>query len=527
MRIYADCRTTGRRQAEQRINGRTLSDAELTSEAVANFMMSDYGPFGKNAEQVFNSIVSRMDAPAKRGFIETVKNFLHRMIERLKGNRIEAEFIKMRDMWDGMVARTQETANTAEKNTVREDGGKYAFTDSVSGRANDKLLQYDEELRGYIEARGDRIIETYDELTEFVDKVYSDRGYKATAYFGIIPFEITEQIENDIPNLPTELNGELFKKNKMYSVAATADSIRHLNDGKNLTREQIIGLLNNLADTIVDYDTAFFDWYHPDSTRQKGILFKKAFSNGINVSFDVVSNKKSTLNLQTMYLENIDIKNEPRQTMPIHNNGQATRKNQNAFPHTSETLAGRGSDSIVSQTETNVNTNSENNFAGVGKNALATDLDNIVDSDNGAEQKRSKAEITANREIEELVGRYDGGEIGREELSDGIREALSVILFKVLSALLFKCFPYRIPGTVFIKKSLYIAVQCVHLVNRVHSVIGNADFSERGCTHKFKEAETGLSVTCALKILIVFRQNLMPCIFYGSVSLNVRVYQLI
>ncbi len=185
-----------------------------------------------------------------------------------------------------------------------------------------------------------------------------------------------------------------------------------------------------------------------------------------------------------MYLENVDIKNEPRQTMPIHNNGQAPRKNQNAFPHTSETLAGRGSDSIVSQTETNVNTNSENNFdnyikrmvndneltlikrkapksevegqtisqrynsgasdnsihnteadvnsnsnnsSGTGKNALTADLDNIVDSGGGTEQKRSKAEMAANREIEELVRRYDGGEIGREELSDGIKGALSVM----------------------------------------------------------------------------------------------------
>ena len=103
-------------------------------------MMSDYGPFGKNGEQVFNSIVSRMDAPAKKGFIETVKNFLRRMIERLKGNRIEAEFIKMRDMWDGMVARMQETANTAEKSTVREDGGKYALVDDIEEKI-DKVLE--------------------------------------------------------------------------------------------------------------------------------------------------------------------------------------------------------------------------------------------------------------------------------------------------------------------------------------------------------------------------------------------------
>ncbi len=185
-----------------------------------------------------------------------------------------------------------------------------------------------------------------------------------------------------------------------------------------------------------------------------------------------------------MYLGNIDIKNEPRQTLPIHNNGQAPRKNQNAFPHTSETSVGRGSDGIVSQTEMDVNTNSENNFdnyikrmvndneltlikrkapksevegqtisqrynsgasdnsihnteadvnsnsnnsSGTGKNALTADLDNIVDSGGGTEQKRSKAEMAANREIEELVRRYDGGEIGREELSDGIKGALSVM----------------------------------------------------------------------------------------------------
>ncbi len=389
-----------RRQAEQRINGRTLSDAELTSEAVANFMMSDYGPFGKNGEQVFNSIVSRMDAPAKKGFTETVKNFLRRMIERLKGNRIEAEFIKMRDMWDGMVARMQETANTAEKNAAREDGGKYALVDDIEEKI-------DKALAGKEDAYSIQLTETTPEIL----------------------------VENGVKNLPMVMNAEHIRKNIFSEEQSQSLGFNEEGNYHELGKSLFLSVLANLDNIDAAYrGTAISKTGQSETFYLLISQFKD--KSGDQIIIPVYLNKDKQVNrvwIQTNQIASVYGKenfNNYINRMVNENKLTPIKRKTPKSEVSNQPISWRynlgASNNSIHNTEANVNSN-PNNSSGTGKNALATDLDNIVDSDSGAEQKRSKAEITANREIEELVRRYDGGEIGREELSDGIKGALSVM----------------------------------------------------------------------------------------------------
>lgn len=367
-------------------------------------MMSDYGPFGKNGEQVFNSIVSRMDAPAKKGFIETVKNFLRRMIERLKGNRIEAEFIKMRDMWDGMVARMQETANTAEKSTVREDGGKYALVDDIEEKI-DKVLEGKKTAKPVQLTKNTPSILLAQKGVDNLPMVMNASHIRSVIY------NLDEAVELGLP-INKETNYHGLGKERFIEVLEDLDNTNLAYRGtKNASdyerRENYFLLVSQLADTEgnrynIPVEVVERDGYR--HIRLGGNRIKTVF--GRSDFNEYIQNK-----LQNGEL--VRVKNKNTQTVGGREPISLTRSSS-------------VSDNSIHNAEANVNTNSENNF-GNGKNALTTDLDNIADSGSGTEQKLSEAEIAANREIEELVRRYDGGEIGREELSDGIKGALSVM----------------------------------------------------------------------------------------------------
>ncbi len=217
---------------------------------------------------------------------------------------------------------------------------KYSFRDTTNGMANDLLLPYNEELTRYIGQNGNFIVDSFESLQKTVNLAFDNKSKKAIAYFGIIDAKILKKIKDSIPNLPNTSKDILFKDGKDYSVAVTLDSIRHLSDEKGLSRNDIVDYLDRLADTIVDFDTVAFDYYKHDNQNIPGMLFKKEFDDGVLVSFDIVSHKKRSLLLQTLYMDSADYqKKKSAETMLM----------QNAHSNTSETKVGQTSIDSISQ----------------------------------------------------------------------------------------------------------------------------------------------------------------------------------
>jgi len=222
---------------------------------------------------------------------------------------------------------------------------RYSFRDSGSGMAHDALSTYDEELTRFIEQRGDYIVDSFDKLKQIVNLAFDNPNLKATAYFGIINAETLEKIKNSIPNLPQASKDILFKKGKDYSIATTLDAIRHIVDDKNLSREDVIDYLDRLADTILDFDSVAFDVY-VDAFKKKnsGLLFKKQFDDGTLMSFNLISNKKRSVVLQSLYMDSADYqKKKAAETLLMQNN----------LSHTPEARVGQPSVNSISE-----NTNS-------------------------------------------------------------------------------------------------------------------------------------------------------------------------
>ena len=244
-----------------------------------------------------------------------------------------------------IVFNSNQAKEIANKIPTSNPDIRYSFRNSKSGMANDSLSPYNEELTKFIRQNGGYIVDSYDKLIQVVNHAFDNPNLKATAYFGIINTDTLEKIKNSIPNLPQSSKDILFKKDKDYSIATTLDAIRHIVDDKNLNREDVIDYLDRLADTILEFDTVNFDYYNQGSSKTPGLLFNKRFDDGTLVSFALVSHKKRSLVLQSLYLNSADYKKKK---------GAETLLMQNASAHTPETQVGQPSINSLSQSPNSV-----------------------------------------------------------------------------------------------------------------------------------------------------------------------------
>lgn len=245
------------------------------------------------------------------------------------------------DAYSEAVSRSESAESTEADGEVL-----YSFRNTKSGMANDELSPYEEELKKLIIQRGDYIVDSYDKLVQIANLAFDNPTLKATAYFGIINSKTLKKINDSVPNLPKEID-VLFKTGKSYSIAVTLDGIRHIVDDKALSRDDVISYLDRLADTIIEFETVSFDYY-TDSYKNKvpGLLFKKTFNDGTIVSFELISQKKRSLSLQTLYMYRGDYQKKKAAKTLLMNN----------LSHTSKTRVGQPSNNRIAQNAENVNT---------------------------------------------------------------------------------------------------------------------------------------------------------------------------
>ena len=220
--------------------------------------------------------------------------------------------------------KAKEQKSTAQKDSakVKAEGKKrYSFSGNKTGIAHDALVPYDVELRALIERGGNIIVDSYEVLEQVVNLAFDEPTRKGTAYFGTIPPEKLVEIKAKVHNLPSAPAESLFKPGMGYSIAVTLDSIRHLVDDKpGMTRADVLDYLDRMTDTIIDADAVSYSKY-TDSRLQtnNGLRFEKRFPDGKLISFNIISNKKRSLNLQTLFMDSASyIKKKTADTPLMH-----------------------------------------------------------------------------------------------------------------------------------------------------------------------------------------------------------------
>lgn len=435
------------------------------------------------------------------GLFEKIKSFITKLVARIKRayagmkpdsyeGRIVSEMVdeaeRLKELFADALLDASEAKNVIDSQSVLidenpNDGIRYSFRNTKSGMANDALLPYNAELRSIIESRGDYIIDDYNKLVAFVDRAFDNKQEKATAYFGNIDSSKLIQIKNNVANLPTELNGELFKAGKDYSIIATMDSVRHMVDEKNLTREDVISYLDKFADTIVNFDSVNFNYYIKGKNRVSGLIFKKTFSDGTLISFNLISHKKRGIELQSLSLDSVSYqKKKSANTLLM----------QNAHSKTPVAQVGQTSVSIVSQKNADVNDQIKENSENVSENEYSDrdpiDIEQYKKVNRQLEKETAKLKEDVNdlKELVKLQRKVTHGQVLKPSSLDAVtrkimRESNAKGDTKEFSRLLSDVYQYIIKGQDVtwdgIKEKAQPAVQW--LMNHEGSVAHRTEFA--------------------------------------------------
>ena len=331
--------------------------------------------YNENGERVALTELAYIDGDPSKGVEQFFwKTLTDRRMYGNDGKYLEQKFVTLGNA-DASVAETfakdnegsvreySKEKSDATLKTIKVEDGKvsladnfmFSFRNSNSGMANDALTPYNEEQTRFIKQRGDYIIDSFDKLKEIVNLAFDEPDVKAIAHFGMVDVATLQKIKNSIPNLPKSM-AMLFTDNRGYSIATTLDGIRHIVKEKKLTRQDVLDYLDRFADTIVEYDEVDFHYYNRRGLQIPGLLFRKDFPDGKYISYDLVSQEKQSLLLQSLYLDGVDYNKKRKSADPLlmHHNAPAS---------TSKTRGGQTSTNMVAQNPNSVNTSDKFSFS--------------------------------------------------------------------------------------------------------------------------------------------------------------------
>ncbi|MEG1243631.1 MAG: hypothetical protein RSD17_02235, partial [Oscillospiraceae bacterium] len=227
--------------------------------------------------------------------------------------------------------------NSENSADVFDSNAKNSFTNS-DGEVKYSLEshnfdKFNKETANNIKLRGGIEINSLNELKIHIGEALHSSD-KQNLYLGAIKKETLSKIESDIKQ-------SIFK-DKQYAFVVSYDDIRHISE--HFDKEyQIMKEVLRVYDILQNYDNVSL--LNGNQTR---LSLEKHYDKADYLSIDIVSNKKSTIDLVTMYITKINIKNGS-QSVPSANNNVSSQ---------------RGSTSIntnISQKKNGVNNSISNN----------------------------------------------------------------------------------------------------------------------------------------------------------------------
>lgn len=145
------------------------------------------------------------------------------------------------------------------------------------------------------------IVQDKSELIHLIKQSFEDTDSKKVLHIGILPKNIIERIKSEITQIKKDNINNILKDDIDYTISIKQDEIRHLTDKEGMTINKAIDFVLSLDKILTDFDSVS---YHIYNKSQNGLRFKKKINNDIVIAFDVISNTKQTIRVQSIHFEN-------------------------------------------------------------------------------------------------------------------------------------------------------------------------------------------------------------------------------
>lgn len=145
------------------------------------------------------------------------------------------------------------------------------------------------------------IVKNEEDLKFLIKQSFEDTDSQKILHIGILPSETISKIKNEITQIKKENINDILKDDIEYSIAINQNEIRHLTDKAGMTINKAIDFVLELDKLLTNFDSVS---YHTYNKNQNALRFKKKIKNDTVIAFDVISNTKRTIRIQSIFFEN-------------------------------------------------------------------------------------------------------------------------------------------------------------------------------------------------------------------------------
>lgn len=227
------------------------------------------------------------------------------------------------------------------------------------------------------------IVESGNQLNVFMEEAFAHPQSKKILALGVIPDSVINRIKSEIQDIKSEKLNDLFVGRK-YILCVSQDSIRHLIDSKSrMTVEDTFEYISKLPSLITDFDSVRYVEKPVKGMIEKGLRFKKVFSDGEYISVTLLS-KHGFMSLKTMFLNKEQYENKKSLNTSLPDVASPGG--------TSETHNDRSS-STNSISETGKKSNSSEQYSIAGPKAKTANVGTLEDAKNLLESETDMKDI--------------------------------------------------------------------------------------------------------------------------------------
>ena len=173
---------------------------------------------------------------------------------------------------------------------------------------NNKLIKFSVSRKEEILQRKNNVIcKDSEELEEIIRRSFNQKDENQNIYIGILPQECINKISQTLSNIKKDKIKDVINCDNEYALIIRQSDIRHIKKDS-MTIDDCVNYILTASKVVKNFDVVSFSKYN----EKNGLRFKKIINDITYIVFLIVSNKRQTFSIQTIFMSKNDYKKKKK-----------------------------------------------------------------------------------------------------------------------------------------------------------------------------------------------------------------------
>ncbi len=169
---------------------------------------------------------------------------------------------------------------------------------------NNKLIKFSVSRKEEILQRKNNVIcKDSEKLEKIIRRSFNQKDENQNIYIGILPQECINKISQTLSNIRKDKIKDVINCDNEYALIIRQSDIRHIKKDS-MTIDDCVNYILIAPEVVKNFDAVSFSKYN----EKNGLRFKKIIKDITYIVFLIVSNKRQTFSIQTIFMSKNDYK---------------------------------------------------------------------------------------------------------------------------------------------------------------------------------------------------------------------------